>query len=1787
MRKWVPHWLHLFKKLSLDEDRRVREAASATLEAFIRQAKREFAPHLGELMGPWWCLMGDSASEVAASGQRAFEASFPPRRRPDLLAMCADSMVEYLSSCAQLTLEGFSAKVGCSTEEVEERSEKAVVAAMNGLSRLLSALREEDNKALAVPGGRYSRAMDSSMWRHLQASQPALRRAAYNLLSACCQAVPSFLEEGPQKQVQELAEVVFGALGEPEPANHAAMWSAVTVFVQAYPAAWEHMDVSRSVLPKLFKQLRQGQYLQSASASYPSLLPLLAHIPEGSIRGFSGKLGKGKVGFCKQLLGAVWQGLRAEVEKQGRGISACEATLLVTAQLECAVYLLLSLREEEEQSSAVAEALAGHILLVYEAVLEVPGYSGVEVADKFVTSADREGLARCLGAALVQLDKDRPMVVGSNVWGGLNGVIEAVVEGRMAGSVQLLGAVLESAARSAREKLKQKGQQGAAGLALSVSLSSTMQKVFDKCLSECSALALPQDADGSLYHLMTCVARAAGPSNVVARPMDEFFQRTLLPWFDALTDSGRGSLACQRLCSLLECFMGDAGELAACCVEHLTASALAKGLPFTSLAMRVCSNGGCHGSLDARIDLLVADVVQLFKNCSDSGDKGSAEEAAEFICACFGVWGEEWVPHSYITSETALKVVGAACSLGHQGLLASLLHVLAVAGADAPSELLEASPKLLLSKLRATSSPPHRRLSDEDAAVFRGFSPVGRAWFAEQAGSFCQEVLEAGEGGADAGAVACAVISLHGLQLQPDETGCMGGLMDREVWQRCRKGSSCAGPNRAKWSVMWRCMHEVLLLARGVLPADDGLLQEVMLAGVMLETLAQEPPAAAEGGALDLPTAALQGSPSSSPVDLLSLESVDVLEEGRFPSVQRDTCREVLRLVDPSPSSLISCLQFMVQGICEEVSGGVWQLLCRCELLHAVCEAQLSSLPKPVLPRACYERMWSRAGLWAESAEEAAEFRPGDEVLYRVGGGAEVQLDEAKVVGVHRDANEPVFYTVQLRDGRERQTLQERLCRIPAANRGTDGDGDGDECTPASSVVGVLREVLEGSVLPLEQQLFAELRGREGPEGDLSDSASALLAALSCVMPLCLRGVLLGDGKGKGEEAGLQQLLRACRQVVARWGAWAAESQTTAAFGVVMRVLLACFSGTPLVFSSIVLDSIGSIEGIGGIGGIGVSSFCMRWLGELCIALPTRENFSQAQAAAGSLEAVLARLDPQQVGSNPSVDEALSRAALAWLMRTDWKEAAAAAAAASGTVARIAEWAANGLLVYHRKLRETTEQPGGYLACVTKGLCCRCASVLSYAAHPERFGGQACWSEISRSHGEELLGLMRTEGLPVQQMVAYQVLSAAAWAGPVKVVPVAEAEAGAEAEPSGDEAGVKEGHGVLWERLVEEGRVTGAGAESEADGDEEELAELRQDISMVEREYPAELLDYLEAYSNGAAGGSTQSQSQYTHLLTWLLFLDHLSAKVAATSCTSTLRPATSSYVALTQGLAPALAICFASLPSTCSGRIRRLWLQLGLATGDLDKLHGAVLVCDPEQPREDGSCSYEDEEESPPAEHRVLLSLYVFYRLMYAFPALVRRWWTDDCPKSLRGWAGELTQAYVSPTILKQEVASITAATSRNLWGEDMTVRASSRCITASYIKDECVLEVCLDLPPSYPLRNVAVQCSRRLGIPESRWRRWVLQIVKLLSMQDGSVLGAVHLWQANVDREFEGVEPCIICYSVLHPKTMHMPSLSCSTCHNKYHSSCLYKWFHTSRKSRCPMCVTPWNAENVKQSR
>lgn len=221
--------------------------------------------------------------------------------------------------------------------------------------------------------------------------------------------------------------------------------------------------------------------------------------------------------------------------------------------------------------------------------------------------------------------------------------------------------------------------------------------------------------------------------------------------------------------------------------------------------------------------------------------------------------------------------------------------------------------------------------------------------------------------------------------------------------------------------------------------------------------------------------------------------------------------------------------------------------------------------------------------------------------------------------------------------------------------------------------------------------------------------------------------------------------------------------------------------------------------------------------------------------------------------------------------------------------------------------------------------------------------------------------------------------------------------------------------------------------------------------------------------------------------------------------------------------------------------------------------------------------------------------------RTVLTLPALTRAFWASDaCGRRDKRRLAKFVEDHVRGALLRRELAVIAArgaaaaaapaapaatadaatidaanATATDALNVVGNVRTGQ--ITASFVHDEVAVDLTLTLPAAYPLKNVDVSCTRRVGVSEARWRRWVLQMIHYLSAQDGTVYDAAVLWQSNLQQELAAVEPCPICYCTLHTKTLKLPTFACPTCKHRFHPSCLHTWFKTSGKSKCVLCQQP----------
>lgn len=352
------------------------------------------------------------------------------------------------------------------------------------------------------------------------------------------------------------------------------------------------------------------------------------------------------------------------------------------------------------------------------------------------------------------------------------------------------------------------------------------------------------------------------------------------------------------------------------------------------------------------------------------------------------------------------------------------------------------------------------------------------------------------------------------------------------------------------------------------------------------------------------------------------------------------------------------------------------------------------------------------------------------------------------------------------------------------------------------------------------------------------------------------------------------------------------------------------------------------------------------------------------------------------------------------------------------------------------------------------------------------------------------------------------------------------------------------------------------------DGSEEEsidiespalnVAKLRRELAVVLETSPARVLE-----------STLESPVRVQYFLAWAIFLSHL----RSVSVSSLVGERLVQYVQDTSVSATLLDSIFQHIPlKTETALSSRRKPSTGLWQAEADRVGDAARRCTL------GSVSLAIEGLWPLEEDTVsYLAAGLYGLLLQVLPACVRVWFTGLRDRSAASSVESFTTKFCSPQLLAEEFSQVHNST---IADDSLTIKANQSIgeVTVIYKKEEAGMDMVIRMPKCYPLRAVDIDCTRRLGISETRLRKWMLSMASFLRNQNGAVAEAIQIWKQNVDREFEGVEECPICYSIIHTSNHSLPRLACRTCKHKFHAACLYKWFSTSHKSTCPLCQTPF---------
>lgn len=208
-------------------------------------------------------------------------------------------------------------------------------------------------------------------------------------------------------------------------------------------------------------------------------------------------------------------------------------------------------------------------------------------------------------------------------------------------------------------------------------------------------------------------------------------------------------------------------------------------------------------------------------------------------------------------------------------------------------------------------------------------------------------------------------------------------------------------------------------------------------------------------------------------------------------------------------------------------------------------------------------------------------------------------------------------------------------------------------------------------------------------------------------------------------------------------------------------------------------------------------------------------------------------------------------------------------------------------------------------------------------------------------------------------------------------------------------------------------------------------------------------------------------------------------------------------------------------------------------------------------------------------------LLVHLYFLIFQHLGSIAQTWFKEIRDKLFKQQIEKFSVLYISPLIVSKILDEVSKSKAKLTNSEEnmvIKVNSVSNEIKSIYTIDEQTMEMVIKIPTNYPLDNVTVEGPLRLGVKENQWKAWLLASQRIISLTNGSIMEAVELFNRNVNLHFSGFEDCAICYSILH-QDHSLPSKTCPTCLNKFHSACLYKWFKSSGASTCPLCRSAFN--------
>ncbi|KAL7847637.1 hypothetical protein AOLI_G00223550 [Acnodon oligacanthus] len=1657
----LPYWPRIYCKISLDHDRRVREATQQAFEQLILKVKRNLAPYLKGIMGHWLIAQCDTYSPAASAASVAFQTAFPLNKQPEALSFCKDEVLNVLQdNLLNEAASTFSDPQNIPEEDREAKYMRLLTSSLLALKRLLTMIPQTDREAL---GERLAHVLSQGkFWKFSKHKSPQVRGAFFEVVTALCELAPQLVEA----EAARACSAVLLSIDDSDPVVLPPLWEAVLHILSSIEDCWTHVNARKGVLPKLWVLLKEGGR-GLATVLHPNMLPFISKLPA--------EVTEPKLDFCRTFFTSIIQGL--STERAGASPSECAA--IVFATMECLRFLLLQNAGEEPEHRAVQAVLISEQLLplIDKSLGNTALQSGplfLQITEMLVSWEKRAtgNEAKTFQRLLVDF------------WEGLGSLCVGYVDQEETEQVALEGVasllqIMQNPCKQVKRKksvkicfldqeAKGQGEDPPSGTP-PTELSESQGKQDSSLRSSHLLELVCQLAELNMVYVCECNSERhlrflalllrAFPKpqvfQVLVKSEDGKPEQGLEAELSTLSENPAVCFLLQRVVMWLQQDNRQDNEFLVdmvfsalhCCnskgeqtlvLNHITMN-LKWGV-ILQIIQKACADAGyleaCRGWLKGSV--LGERLVELTGELCAFGIKGSPSLSSPFMSQHSHSWplislalsqqhnNESLIGKVYVEQiiERLHATLSEAKGMSDAGNMEPLVSFICDVASNFFSSvkgclLLAAAEELLLTIFQLCAQDQTlTHLSDAllqkmklayTAGVHSLVTQLGagvtKGTFLYNAAVWVKNLL------------LTSALNVKSLQVLVQAVQSLAETLSSAQQSECLLSQfiCCLTPTHEEWV----CLRKAL---------PPQWVKRPLLCGRLRVT--------EENPGMDLwKVKGLSRLPAH-------LCATAVLGTIIFIAVPADTQQEETDTSElPDLRHMVAEILYALQW-CEEMEHCPAMLAEYYRMLqdwNIAERTHSNSLANAGIMETLFTRSREEGALWSLTlASYVQNTKPDASIIKSLYGNVES------------------FYPLS----------EQSVCTIQVL---------------CSSLTTAEREQL----LALS---IAELLNWQEKEQDCAHSVCACLAMLhSCL---------------QAETPVEKEILLAVMATLLEWRnsreEWflfnsdlgKASAAELALPMEMMRFLCWLVNHSPTVLGSTHWDLL------------------------LCSMLAWLETASESSGAFW----------------NPWVQQFVCANCELIVRLTDFFTAPPAAVAEQLPSELSSEWQEffvegihNLLLPLLVKIPVEFSEPDDPLfptavvVAVGEALSYIPIHLLTHNKLPARFVAdqESSLPDALQTLLNTLSPLLLFKARPLQ-LAVYHILH--------KIMP-----------------------------LLPESDLESDTSKSE-DEDEEEPCLSPPAAIMTILTASEELLENILGSMQVGEFAVVQPLSMehsciLGYLLAWKLLLTFFRA------APSQLRVQYSLYLRKTHALHKLLLHLFRLMPENPA--------LPGQRTEMASKNPASFFT-------ENLSLSLHQKEglqcEVP---H---LACSVYYGALKDLPAMVRLWWNSQ-DKRMVSIVDKFTSKYVSSVLSLQEITSVQSSTQTF---ESMTVKARSatREVIATYSVDDIFIELAIQLPQNYPLGSISVESGRRVGIAVQQWRNWMLQLSTYLTHQNGSIIEGLSLWKNNVDKHFEGVEDCMICFSVIHGSNYSLPRKACRTCKKKFHSACLYKWFTSSNKSTCPLC-------------